>query len=121
MDRMQLFERAIAERRANPPPKRRERKARKQSEREARQERDREWGKRALAAIEKVGRRYKEWTRDEVEDYLGSDLPPKGNAWGQIFRAAEVGGRIRPTGETRRSLNPKARGRRVQVWTLAQA
>lgn len=73
------------------------------------------WYKDALEAIERLARRQRFLTSDDVRDELGDKTPPHMNAIGAVMTEAVKARTIIPTGQCVSSTRPEARGRKIQV------
>lgn len=74
------------------------------------------WYDVALTAIEKLARRQRFITSDDVWDELGDDHPaPHYNAMGAVMNEAISQGTIKQTSRCTRSTRPNARGRQIQI------
>lgn len=77
------------------------------------------WMERAKGVALHVAASKFDFTTDDVWAYLGEDKVREPRAMGAVMKALASEGRIRPTGEYRKSARPGCHARPVAVWRVA--
>jgi hypothetical protein len=81
------------------------------------------WDEQAMGMLTKFAKQHrlegKFFSAEEFSQYAiknGLPQPDKKSSWGSLFTKARVGMIIFHTGESRISLRPSAKGRRISLW-----
>jgi len=77
------------------------------------------WVERAREAVRSVAMSRFDFTTDHVWDVLGEDRPPEPRALGSVLKQLAREGRIRQTGEYRKSDRVENHRRPVAVWRVS--
>ena len=77
-----------------------------------------DWVQRARDAVTMVALARFDFTTDDVWDALGEDRPAEPRALGAVMKQLAAEGRIRATGEYRKSQRVDCHARPVAVWRV---
>jgi hypothetical protein len=77
-----------------------------------------DWVQRARDAVQLVALARFDFTTDHVWDALGEDRPAEPRALGSVMKAMASEGKIRATGEYRKSVRVDCHARPVAVWRV---
>jgi hypothetical protein len=77
-----------------------------------------DWFQRARDTVQLVALARFDFTTDEVWDALGEDRPKEPRALGAVMKAMAGEGKIRATGEYRKSVRVDCHARPVAVWRV---